>query len=150
MRDIVPLLVFIVICVGGGALIGVFTGADAWYAALAKPSFNPPNWIFAPVWTSLYLLIAVAGWRTWRRERFGTAMTVWIAQMALNFLWSPIFFRAHSIGGALIVIVLTLVAIVAFMALVFRKDRVSFWLFAPYLVWVSFATLLNASLLALN
>jgi benzodiazapine receptor len=150
MRQVLQLLVFIVICVGGGALIGVFTGADQWYQALEKPWFNPPSWVFAPVWTALYLLIAIVGYRTWARERFGFGMLLWIVQLVLNFLWSPVFFGLHLIGGALAVILLLLMAILTFMAYAARLDRGSCLLFVPYLVWVGFATLLNASIYLLN
>src|SRR4051794_28977474 len=82
------------------------TAPGEWYAALAKPSFNPPNWLFAPVWTVLYVLIAVAGWRTFERDQRGGPMKLWWAQLALNFLWSPVFFGAHRIGLALLIILL--------------------------------------------
>jgi len=89
--------------------------AGEWYAGLAKPPFNPPNWVFAPVWTVLYVLIAVAGWRTFERDRSSWPMKLWWAQLVLNFLWSPVFFAAHRIGLALLVILLLLAAILAFL-----------------------------------
>jgi len=150
MAERTSLSLFLALVVGGGLVIGYATAPGAWYASLAKPPFNPPNWIFAPVWTTLYVLIAIAGWRTWRRERSGSAMRLWWAQLALNFLWTPVFFAAHRIDLALIVIVLLLFAIVAFMIASGRKDAVATSLFAPYAAWVGFATLLNASLLWLN
>lgn len=143
-------LFFLILVVGGGLVIGYATAPGAWYAQLAKPPFNPPNWIFAPVWTALYVLIAIAGWRTWRRDRTGLAMRLWWGQLALNFLWTPVFFAAHRIDLALVVIVLLLVAIAAFMAASARPDAVATTLFVPYAAWVAFATLLNASLLWLN
>ncbi len=136
--------------IGGGLLIGYATAPGAWYGQLAKPPFNPPNWIFAPVWTALYVLIAIAGWRTWQRDRAGVAMRLWWAQLALNFLWSPVFFAAHRIGLALVVITLLLLTIAAFMVMSWRQDALAAWLFAPYAAWVAFATLLNASLFLLN
>ncbi|TIT49222.1 MAG: tryptophan-rich sensory protein, partial [Mesorhizobium sp.] len=98
----------------------------------------------------LYVLIAVAGWRTWRREPAGTAMKIWGAQLVLNFLWSPTFFGAKMMELALVVIVFLLASIVLFIVSVSTRDRLSGWLFAPYAAWVAFATLLNASLLWLN
>jgi len=144
------LMVFLVLVVGGGLAIGAATGPGDWYGQLQKPAFNPPGWVFAPVWTGLYILIAVAGWRVWLRDRAGTAMKLWWAQLALNFAWSPTFFLAHQIGLALILIVLLLAAIVWFIARCWAKEPVAAGLFVPYAAWVAFASILNASLLALN
>lgn len=150
LQRYLTLLLFLILVLGGGLLIGYATLPGAWYASLAKPAFNPPNWIFGPAWTLLYVLIAVAGWRTWLRQPTGTAMKIWGVQLVLNFLWSPTFFGARMIGPALVVIVLLLASIVLFIARVWNRDRLSGWLFAPYAAWVAFATLLNASLLWLN
>ena len=150
MNRYLSLLIFLIVVLGGGIAIGIGNPPGAWYAALNKPSFNPPNWIFAPAWTTLCILIAIAGWRTWMRERTSTAMKVWFVQMALNFAWSPVFFGTHQMKLALVVITLLALAIAAFIALTRREDKISAWLFAPYLAWVSFATLLNASLIVLN
>ena len=100
------LLGFLLLVTGGGLAIGYFTAPSEWYAGLAKPSFNPPGWIFGPVWTVLYILIAVAGWRTFERDRRSWPMRLWWAQLVLNFLWPPVFFAAHRIGLALVVILL--------------------------------------------
>jgi tryptophan-rich sensory protein len=150
MRRLAKLVFFILLCVGGGALIGIIAGPDEWYAALNKPWFNPPGWVFAPVWTALYVLIAVAGYRTWLRNGPGTGMVLWFGQLGLNFLWPLVFFLLHSLWAALAVIILLLLAILAFMAFAARRDRGSFILFIPYLLWVSFAALLNLSILWLN
>jgi len=144
------LILFLILVVGGGLTIGFLTAPGAWYAGLAKPSFNPPNWLFAPVWTALYVLIAIAGWRTFERDRSGWPMRLWWAQLALNFLWSPVFFTAHQIGVALVIILLLLAAILAFIAASWRQDRVAAWLFVPYAAWVAFASVLNSSIWALN
>lgn len=144
------LLLFLLLVFGGGLLIGYATLPGEWYASLAKPPFNPPNWVFAPAWTLLYVLIAVAGWRTWERERAAAAMKIWALQLVLNFAWSPTFFGAKQMGPALVVILALLASIALFIATVWNRDRVSGWLFAPYAAWVAFATLLNASLLLLN
>ncbi|ESW90291.1 CrtK/TspO family sensor protein [Mesorhizobium sp. LSJC285A00] len=143
-------LLFLILVLGSGLLIGYATLPGEWYASLAKPPFNPPNWVFAPAWTLLYVLIAVAGWRTWERERAGAAMKIWALQLVLNFAWSPTFFGAKLVGPALVVILALLASIALFIATVWNRDRVSGWLFAPYALWVAFATLLNASLLLLN
>src|SRR5689334_19833266 len=105
---------FLLLVVGGGLMIGFLTKPGPWYDALNKPSFNPPNWVFAPAWTILYALIAMAGWRVWREQPTGRATMLWWAQLILNFLWSPVFFGAHQIGMALVIIVMLLIAILSF------------------------------------
>ena len=144
------LLLLLALVVGGGLVIGIVTRPGDWYAALVKPPFNPPNWIFGPVWTALYVFIAVAGWRISMRRPRHRPMTLWWLQLGLNFLWSPLFFAAHRIDLALGVIALLLLAIIAFIVTAWRVDRIASWLFAPYAVWVAFATLLNGSILVLN
>lgn len=141
---------FLTLSLGGGLLIGVLTAPGAWYEALNKPAFNPPAWLFGPVWTVLYIFIGIAGWRTWRQQAGGGAMRFWWAQMALNFLWSPVFFAAHRPGLALVVILLLLAAILGFIRAALRIDRAAAALFLPYAAWVAFATVLNASIFTLN
>ena len=102
------LILFLVLVVGGGLLIGAVVTPGDWYAGLAKPAFNPPGWVFGPAWTILYVLIAIAGWRVWERDRRGPAMKLWWAQLLLNFCWTPVFFGAQRIGLALVVILLLL------------------------------------------
>jgi len=143
-------VLFLALVVGGGLAIGFLTAPGEWYAGLAKPSFNPPNWIFGPVWTALYVLIALAGWRTFERDRSGWPMKLWWAQLALNFLWSPTFFAAQRIGLALAIVLLMLAAIVAFIVTSWRRDRVAAMAFVPYAAWVAFASILNAAIFALN
>ena len=150
MRPYLTLAFFVVLVLGGGTLIGVTTQPGGWYAGLIKPSFNPPNWVFAPVWTLLYLLIAIAGWRTWQRDSRTAAMTAWFIQLGLNFIWSPVFFGAHRIGLALAIIVALLAAIFSFIATAWSRDPVAPWLFMPYAIWVAFATVLNAAIWHLN
>jgi tryptophan-rich sensory protein len=144
------LAVFLVVVLGGGLLIGYATAPGAWYAALSKPAFNPPNWIFAPVWSLLYVLIAVAGWRIWRVAGSGAARTLWIVQLALNFLWSPVFFGARMPKAALAAILLLLATILGFVVAAWTRDRSAAWLFVPYAAWVAFAALLNLSVVWLN
>jgi benzodiazapine receptor len=150
MNRWLSLLGILVLVIGGGLAIGYLTAPGAWYASLAKPSFNPPGWIFGPVWTVLYVLIAVAGWRTFDRDRRGWPMRLWWAQLALNFLWSPVFFAAHRIGLALGVILLLFAAILAFIAAAWRQDRIAALLFVPYGAWVAFASVLNGAIWRLN
>lgn len=149
-RSWLALAAFLLLVPGVGTLIGFLTAPGEWYAALEKPAFNPPDWVFAPVWTLLYVLVAIAGWRTWRRGH-STAMRLWWTQLLLNFAWSPAFFWLHSISGALVVVALLLVFIVLFIGASWKDDdRASALLFLPYALWVAFATLLNASIMRLN
>lgn len=149
MRNL-RLALFIVFIVGTGFAIGLLNPPGSWYAALTKPWFNPPNWVFAPVWSVIYLLVAIAGWRTFERDRNSTAMMLWWVQMALNFLWSPIFFTAHRPDVAFAVILSLLAAILAFIARQRSEDRVSAALFLPYAAWVGFASMLNFEIFRLN
>ena len=150
MNRYVSLILFLVLVLGGGLALGGLTVPGGWYAGLVKPSLNPPAWLFGPVWTVLYVLIAIAGWRVWQRDRSGWPMRLWWAQMALNFLWTPVFFGAHQLGLAFVVILLMLAAILGFIATAWRLDRGAAWLFVPYAAWVAFASLLNGSIWMLN
>jgi benzodiazapine receptor len=149
-RALALLLLFIAVVVGVGVLIGFANLPGDWYRALAKPPFNPPNWLFGPVWTILYVLIAIAGWRTFLRDRSGMAMWIWVGQQALNWSWSPVFFTLHALWPAFGIILLLWLAIAAFVVASWKADRIAAWLFLPYLLWVSFAGLLNLSIAILN
>jgi translocator protein len=144
------LLGFLVLTVGGGLAIGLFTLPGEWYASLVKPSFNPPNWIFGPVWTALYIMIGIAGWRIYLKEPSGSAMKIWWVALALNFIWSPTFFGAQQLGIALLIIFALLASILTFIVTSRPTDRPASLLFVPYAAWVGFASLLNASLYMLN
>jgi len=141
---------FILLVPGIGLVIGFLNVPGQWYAGLNKPPFNPPDWVFAPVWTILFLMIAVAGFRTFESKPRGAAMRLWLVQMALNFAWSPIFFSLHRIELAFAVIIALSGVILAFVSVQWRSDRVSAALFIPYAAWVGFATLLNGALFLLN
>lgn len=142
------LVLFVVVVLAVGLWIGYAIQPGAWYDGLNKPSFNPPKWLFAPVWTTLYVMIAVAGWRVWGGD--GRARLPWVAQMLLNWAWTPIFFGAHAMWAGLGVILALLVAVAWFIVAALRSDKVAALLFLPYLAWVAFAALLNASLAWLN
>ncbi len=149
-------LVFILGCQLVGALGAATTdtGTSPWYATLNKPAFQPPGWLFGPVWITLYTMMGIAAWRVWeRRERVAgasAALRLFFAQLFLNAIWTPVFFGAHRIGLAL-AILLALAVTLAFTLRAFRPvDRVALWLLVPYLLWVLFATVLNAAIVWLN
>lgn len=144
------LALFLAVVIGVGALIGISTAPGEWYASLQKPPFNPPNWVFGPAWSVLYVLIAVAGWRTFLRAPGGTTMKLWYGQMVLNWVWSPIWFALHLLWPAFAIIVAMFVLIVAFIARSWREDRTAALLFVPYALWIAFAGLLNLSVAILN
>ena len=146
----IRLIPFLAIVVGGGLLIGATNLPGSWYAELAKPSFTPPSWLFAPAWTVLYILIAIAGWRTFQRQPGGLAMGFWYAQLALNFAWSPVMFTLHAIALALIIITAMLSTILAFVVVQWPRDRIAAYLFMPYAAWVSYAAALNFAVWQLN
>lgn len=156
MKDLPKLIVSVIGCELVGFLGTPFTisAIPTWYATLNKPFFAPPNWIFGPVWTLLYLLMGVAFyliWKQgWKKKKVKTAGLFFLAQLALNFIWSPIFFGLRAPLLGLIVIVAMLVLIVMTMKKFYPLSRVAFYLLVPYLSWVSFATILNASIVVLN
>lgn len=124
-----------------------------YYSELTSPSFAPPNWLFGPVWTILYIFVATIGYRlvymakdAWKP----LLIALWTLQYALNTIWTPVFFGAYNLGAALIYIVALAIVILAFIVLMWKRDRISAYLAIPYLAWVSFASLLNASFWMLN
>jgi benzodiazapine receptor len=150
MNRILVHILFIAAVLGCGLLIGINNIPGEWYQSLAKPFFNPPNWIFAPAWTILYIIIGFVGARTFLNHRLTAAMRFWVAQMIFNFAWSPLFFGLHEIALALIVIIALLISIAGFMAVSRKQDGLSALLFVPYLAWVAFATALNTSIFLMN
>lgn len=144
------LIAFLALCVGGGSLVGLQNLPGDWYDGLDKPFFNPPNWIFGPVWTLLYTMIAIAGWRTWMRASDSGLMILWFAQLALNLTWSPVFFTYHWMLVAALIIVVMVALTIAFIINSWKDDRAAAVLMLPYLAWISFASLLNISLWWLN
>ncbi len=137
----------------GTAFVGSRFPVDEWYAELAKPAWNPPNWIFGPVWTLLYLLMALAAWLVWREHGLSGAtlpLGVFVLQLILNAGWSWIFFGRHEIGLALVEILILWAAILWTIIGFWRLNPLSGGLMVPYLLWVTFAAALNAAIWRLN
>ena len=143
---------FLVVTFGVATVGGIATSGSvrSWYPTLTKPAWNPPGWVFGPVWTALYAMMAVAAWLVWRQAGWGGALALFGMQLALNAAWSPLFFGLHRIDLALGDIVLMWAAIVATMVAFWKVTPAAGWLFVPYLLWVTFATALNFALWRLN
>ena len=150
MNKLAPYFVFTAIMLIAGLSAGYATAPGEWYAQLNKPPFNPPNWIFAPVWTALYILIGIAGGLVWNWSSRSLAMKFWYAQLVLNVAWSFFFFFFRLPSIALIDISALLLVIVLFIRVTRSEVPFAAWLFVPYLCWVAFATILNASIVILN
>jgi tryptophan-rich sensory protein len=150
---LVGALLFCYAAAGVGGLLTAAGMRDGWYAQLAKPDWTPPGWVFGPVWTVLYTMMAVAAWLVWR-QRNGSgrnkALTVFAVQLALNVVWSALFFALRSPGIAFAEIILLWLAIAATLVSFWRVSTMAFMLMLPYLLWVGFASVLNWSLWQLN
>lgn len=152
-HSLLILLGFLLFTLAVGFAGGQVTAPNipTWCAFLAKPSFNPPNWLFMPVWTTLYLLIAVAAWRVWRKTGWrNAALALWLLQLVFNFAWSFIFFGAHALRPAFFELLAMWLAIAATIITFWRIDRAAGALLLPYLAWVSFAGVLNFWVWQLN
>jgi translocator protein len=144
---------FIILClaVGIGAGFATQSSVESWYLTLNRPSWNPPNWLFAPVWTTLYIMMAVAAWLVWRTgQDTKPAMLLFFSQLALNFAWSFLFFGARSTGLGLIGILLMLAAVAATTFVFWRISKPAGALFMPYLAWTAFAAFLNFTIWRMN
>lgn len=147
-RSYFTLLIFVLI-VSGVALSGAQFMPGEWYAQLEKPTWTPPNWIFAPVWSMLYLMIAVAGWLIFSGSSF-IHKILWVAQLVLNGLWSWLFFGMHRTGLGLIDILAMFACVTMLLASSCKNSKNVALLMAPYLVWVGYASTLNAAIYLLN
>lgn len=150
-----PLLLWILLAEGAGLIGSVFTAPaiPIWYAGLIKPELAPPNWVFGPVWTTLFLLMGIAAFLVWRRpvsKQRTFALTIFYVQLFLNVLWSFLFFGKHNPGAALFEIGVLWVAIATTIWAFARVSKRAAWLLVPYLLWVSFASYLNFALWTLN
>jgi len=149
------LIVSIILPLTLGAIAGMFTSQSVpeWYATLNRPSFNPPNWIFGPVWTTLYILMGISLFLIWKQDMSkerNLAILVFMLQLFFNFCWSFIFFYFNMIGLALIEIIFLWISIVFMLVLFFKIKPIAAYINIPYLLWVTFAAILNASYFLLN
>lgn len=135
------------VAVVGGLAAG---SAGQTYRALELPPFAPPSWLFGPVWSVLYLMIAIAGWLVWRERGWDRSLTLWVVQLVLNALWTPLFFAADLYVAALVDTVALLVAVTATILQFRRTSELAAWLLVPYLAWVGFATALTVGIVVLN
>jgi len=150
VSSLIALAGFVLLAVLAASFGAAFQPGD-WYEALRKPPLNPPNWIFAPVWSVLYLCMAVAAWLVWRADSSDRGpLALWGGQLALNALWSLLFFGLHATGVALLEIVVLLALLFVTTAAFLRRSRLAGALLVPYVAWVGFATYLNAGLWYLN
>ena len=161
LRSALALLAFLAIsfAVAGLGTAATLDNVDGWYADAEKVAWNPPNWIFGPVWTLLYTMMSVAAWTIWRqRDRVNVrpALAAYVVQLVLNTVWTPVFFGLYPAAGAsalwiaLVIIVALDVAVLATMIRFYRVLKLAAWLLVPYWAWVLFATTLNAGLAVLN
>ena len=150
---VLVLLIAVNFVVGGLGGLSTASGVDGWYADAEKVPWNPPNWVFAPAWSVLYVLMGVAAWLVWRHGGWAPArraLTLYIVQLALNAAWTPIFFSGRLVWVALAVIVALEVVLIATAVAFWKHSRLAAWLLGPYMTWVAFATTLNLGIAVLN
>ena len=153
-RTILSTAVFIGLSLLAGAIGSIFTfdQIPTWYARLIKPSWTPPSFVFGPVWTTLYVLMGSAAALVWNSKKFGRVFPTWlfIAHLIVNALWSIVFFGLHEVGLALYIILTLAVVIMVMMVIFARYSKLAAWLLLPYLLWVLYASTLNAGIFFLN
>ena len=155
MNNLVKAIISIAIPLGIGALGSLFTTPeiDGWFRTLQKPSWNPPDWVFGPVWTVLYVLMGIAFFLVWKADRQtgkSTAVTLYVIQLVLNLGWSFVFFNRHAIGWAVAEIAVLWLFILLTIFSFARFHKAAAWLLVPYISWVSFAAILNYTIWQLN
>jgi len=156
ISNTLKLIIAIAVCELAGVVGSLFTtpSITGWYTEIIKPDFNPPSWVFAPVWTALFALMGIATFLIWKRgldhRDVKIALGIFVGQLALNIAWSIIFFGLHSPGGALLEIVFLWIAILATIVAFAKISKIAAWLLVPYILWVSFAGYLNYAIWMLN
>ena len=146
-------LFLIILITSLASAIGGFTTAsfkEPWYSEIILPSFNPPSWVFAPVWTTLYIMMSIAVWKVWINSFDLNVLKLYFIHLFFNSTWSIVFFGFHQIGLALINLIIIIIFIILLMKSYFVRDKVSFYLMTPYLLWSSYALILNSSIFLIN
>jgi tryptophan-rich sensory protein len=156
INNFFKLVIAVVVCELAGIIGSVFTmpSIPNWYAGLAKPALNPPAWVFGPVWTTLFVLMGISAFLIWKRglkrKDIKIALGIFVGQLALNTLWSIIFFGLHNPAGAFVDIVFLWFTILATIVVFSRISKSAAWLLVPYILWVGFAAYLNYAIWMLN
>ncbi len=151
-NKIIKFLVSIIICQLAGVIGAVFTTPEinGWYKSLNKPSFNPPSWVFGPAWTMLFILMGISLYIVWSKKISFRNILIFAIQLAINILWSVVFFGMHSPSAAFFVLLLLWVAILFTIINFYKVSKIAAWLLVPYILWVSFAGILNLAIFLLN
>ena len=152
-KKIVSLLIFIVLAFGASAWGGLVTSfyKEPWYSTIVKPEFNPPDWIFAPVWITLYIAMSVAAWLIWiNPKRVEKIIYIYFIHLLINGSWSLFFFGLHLILASLIIIAIIIIFVIWLMKLYYPINKISSFLMIPYLMWLSYAFILNFYIFILN
>ena len=146
------LILFLIITFSASAIGGFTTSAfkEPWYSEIILPSFNPPSWVFGPVWSTLYVFMSIAIWKTWDMTKDKKLLKIYFLHLFFNAIWSVIFFGFHNIGLALVDLIIILLFIILLMKIYYRISKTSFYLMVPYFIWTSYAFILNASIFLLN
>lgn len=144
---LILLITFIPSAIGG---LITTSFKEPWYSEIILPSFNPPSWVFAPVWTTLYIMMAIAIWKIWVNSFDLNILKLYFIHLFFNGTWSIVFFGFHQIGLALINLIIILIFIILLMKNYFKRDKISFYLMTPYFFWSGYALILNSSIFALN
>ena len=146
------LILILLITFIASAIGGLTTAAfkEPWYSEIMLPSFNPPSWVFAPVWTSLYILMSIAIWRIWIKFYDLKILSIYFFHLLFNATWSVVFFGFHQIELALINLIIIIILIIVLMKIYLNKDKLSFFIMVPYFLWSSYALLLNTAIVILN
>ena len=146
------LVLFLIITFAASAIGGFTTSAfkEPWYSQIILPTFNPPSWVFGPVWSTLYVFMSIAIWKAWSITKDEKLLKIYFIHLFFNAIWSIIFFGFHNIGLALIDLIIILFFIILLMKIYYNINKTSFYLMIPYLIWSSYALILNTSIFLLN
>ncbi len=145
-------ILFLTITFVASAIGGFITSAfkEPWYSEIILPSFNPPSWVFGPIWTMLYIFMTIAVWIVWNKTKDKKILKIYFLHLFFNAIWSIIFFGFHNIGLALIDLIIILFFIILLMKIYYKINIISFYLMIPYFLWSSYAFILNTSIFLLN